>query len=273
MAGRLPPPPDDPDGAPPTPNDPFLYAWNRSRGHHYNLGAAQNFAQAVIADESNLYGPADLDDLRTCFLTYAGRTLRDLYNTQYVNPPNPLDLFSHRQAENARGRQYRVSRNGVVLDISPTNISHQTFLDRKAITQIHPSLHRHDSFFDRATPNGMSSDDPDEDTSNGRQFLISSKPWRSEAFTQFLRTLDLLSQAHKRELRGQPMRHRVEGPHTSSADVVPGLPVNCYSEEWLATLPEWKRIMYDIKTDEVYDFSLPSWVSTYGHLSATVFAC
>lgn len=138
---------------------------------------------------------------------------------------------------------------------------HQLYLDRYAITQIHPSLHRHGEIVARITADGMSSDEEDTSTPGGRQFLIIEKPWRAPQVTQFLRTLDLISRAYKREKRGQPMRYRIEGPQRSESDAVPGLPENFYEDEWLQGLQEWKRIMYQIKVDEEWDYSFPDWVS------------
>lgn len=68
----------------------------------------------MIQDVSYHYQQADFWDIRDCFFTFVGRTLRDHWSRQYVDAPNPFDVFSHRQSENARGRRNRVSATGLL---------------------------------------------------------------------------------------------------------------------------------------------------------------
>lgn len=110
----------------------------------------------------------------------------------------------------------------------------------------------------------MSSDDEDTRSQQGKQYLISQKPWRSPIVTQFFRTLDAIGRLLRVEMRGQPMRWRIDDPtRESQSPAVASLPSNAYLDNWLDQLEEWERIRHDIREDEEYDFSFPEWVERY----------
>lgn len=118
VGALLPGPPENPD-IPPAPGvQNFRYAWNRPPTNLYNQGAATNFANAMIASPQFPYVRAHFLEIRSSFLVYAGRTLKKAWENKWTKPPNPTAVFSHQQAENARGRQYRVRFLALAGDFS-----------------------------------------------------------------------------------------------------------------------------------------------------------
>lgn len=108
VGALLPGPPENPDIAPPTGVENFRYAWNRPPTNLYNQAAATNFANAMVMSPRFPYVRAQFLELRATFLRYAGRTLKKAWEDKWLHPPNPTAVFSYRQGENARSRQYRV---------------------------------------------------------------------------------------------------------------------------------------------------------------------
>ncbi|KAF8588297.1 hypothetical protein K439DRAFT_1311580, partial [Ramaria rubella] len=87
---------------------------------------------------------------------------------------------------------------------------------------------------------GMSSDESDME--DGKEiYRISTKPWRAQAVTMWLRAMDCvhLSIRAKRKsgvMPGSWPREHHDGTKVSIRCAVPGLPHTFYAEDWLAGL-------------------------------------
>ncbi|KAG8903169.1 hypothetical protein FRB99_003642 [Tulasnella sp. 403] len=242
---RLPPPPDNPDGPPPVGIQNFRYAWNRSKSHYYNQAAARNIATAMIDAPDLPYTQKDLRTLQSAFLTYADRTLRKLYDSQYEGPQHPLHDFSQQQTANMQHRKAML------------------FHHRREILSSQPSLVPYLTTLDRLSIAGMSSDEEDFDSTLGKRYLVAKKPWRAPIVTEFLETIDRFGQAVRTEFRGQGPRVRIRHEsRESTSRALPGLPSNAYSDQFLDDLEEWEYDMLEIDEDEC-DFALPDWVHRY----------
>lgn len=94
------------------------------------------------------------------------------------------------------------------------------------------------------TSQGVSSDESDsEEDSTPKAFRRISPAWRSEDLRDFMWSLDSDIQASRRpkvghrSVRGAEPRRRKFSPLTNhEAPAPPGLPRNCYDDDWLKTL-------------------------------------
>jgi len=74
-------------------------------------------------------------------------------------------------------------------------------------------------------------------------YLIVNEAWRSKEMVTWLRTIDLLTCSEKWggcnvARQGNSRRIRKHSTHSKDGIVIMGLPQNCYSSEWLNSLPE-----------------------------------
>jgi hypothetical protein len=111
------------------------------------------------------------------------------------------------------------------------------------------------------TSQGVSSDESatDDETSH-KAFRRISPVWRSEALQGFMWALDTVIRANRipkighRSIRGAEPRRRLFGSSKNlDAIAPPGLPRNCYHEDWLRTLTPSQLRMLELK-DVIYKF-------------------
>jgi hypothetical protein len=113
---------------------------------------------------------------------------------------------------------------------------------------------------------GVSSDESDSEAGSSKHsanaFWIISPTWRSPQLATFLRGLDPIvivqtqPRVGERKRRGQPPRLRkLPDPERFNDSVLapPGLPRNCYNNEWYDKLPQWAKNQVSA-TDEDYNF-------------------
>ena len=135
----------------------------------------------------------------------------------------------------------------------------QLFQRRHAILTRYRVLHHHIKILQRLGINGMSSDEEDEGTPFVR-YRVLKKPWRSEAVTTFLRTLDALHRRYRKtggsgSKRGSPPRLRYLGTEESTTKEVSRLPINAYAPDWYAKQKGLRKDDIDARPSP-YDFTI-----------------
>lgn len=111
----------------------------------------------------------------------------------------------------------------------------------------------------------MSGDETDsggEGVGPPKTFRIIRQQWMSNELRNFLRNLDHIYRANwrspigSRASRGNPPRIRISSKFsTTTGEVPPRLPRNCYDRDWLAGLRQWQKDDLDI-VEEDYDFTI-----------------
>jgi hypothetical protein len=123
-------------------------------------------------------------------------------------------------------------------------------------------LRQHRALLEQMDVNGVSSDVSDPNCEEGREFTRVSPVWRSDQLAGFLWRLDEVVKHNRipkighRRIRGQQprIRHHSTTQINHEALAPPGLPRNCYSEAWLATLRPHE--LNDLRAKDNYDFNL-----------------
>ncbi|KAL0945965.1 hypothetical protein HGRIS_012243 [Hohenbuehelia grisea] len=129
-----------------------------------------------------------------------------------------------------------------ITHIKALNRRYQLFRHRKIAVNSHPDLLKFSSVVGDLGPNGMSSDEHDDDEEGQRIYAIRQHKWRNPAIIPWIRQLDLAYIGTRHgplgSLRGNWPRIRkpsigVDKDHSSP---VVGLPLNFYDPVWLNKL-------------------------------------
>jgi hypothetical protein len=235
----------------------FRMDFTRDRSIPFNLEAefefAINFRHRVLIDKWYSFPPIPDRFMTEEYIIFClhnhVKYVREKYKEYVVD--NSRNTYQKLQLAARSSRKSRVSWSLIsiyspIIIIGPFKL----FRDRCSVLSFNPSLANHSKLMRTMGVNGVSSDESD----NEDDYIRVSPGWRSEQLAQFLWSLDEEIARHRtakvgqRRRRGNKARRRVFSALVNNDTLgPPGLPRNCYDEDWLNNLRPHERRLIRLK--------------------------
>ncbi|KAA1479368.1 hypothetical protein DENSPDRAFT_752367, partial [Dentipellis sp. KUC8613] len=227
-------------------NDTPRCGWNRS--------AALVFTNWYIAHAPAKFSKATSKEIQEAFFTHVG----SLRRKHLEESKEAEEKAQGMKIARARERQRNVS---------------SLFYRRRDAMEFFPSLRHGIEMLDRLHVDGMSEDDSDAQSDVDDNwgyppevpvYRVLKKRWRNPRVTAWLRAVDVFYPEYlqarpkqKRKERVTQVHIRVDSSRYAYEDrdpVVGDLPIDAYSDAWVARLNEFEKQKFMIREDETFGF-------------------